>query len=119
MTRTLTNRVGLAVAVTLSLAIARQAAAGPAMENHRIRGWTLAAENCSQCHAIGKGAGAGVFAGPSFTAVAAMPSTTGIALDVFLQSHHPNMPSVRLDRDEMAAVIDYILSLKVAEPSDR
>ncbi|WP_204263046.1 c-type cytochrome [Methylobacterium sp. BTF04] len=109
----------LGIATDLSLAIARQAAAGPAMENHRIRGWTLAAENCSQCHAIGKGAGAGVFAGPSFTAVAAMPSTTGIALDVFLQSHHPNMPSVSLDRDEMGAVIDYILSLKVAAPSGR
>ncbi|NEU15076.1 cytochrome c [Methylobacterium sp. BTF04] len=89
------------------------------MENHRIRGWTLAAENCSQCHAIGKGARAGVFGGPSFMAVAEMPSTTGIALDVFLQSHHPNMPSVRLDRDEMDAVINYILSLKVAEPPGR
>jgi mono/diheme cytochrome c family protein len=119
MIRPLTNGMGLVVALTLSLAIAQQAAADPAMENHCIRGWTLAAENCSQCHAIGTGAGAGVFAGPSFTAVAAMPSTTGMALDVFLQSHHPSMPSIRLDRDEMDAVIDYILSLKVAAPSGR
>ena len=89
------------------------------MENHRIRGWTLAAENCSQCHAIGKGAGAGVFAGPGFTAVAAMPSTTGMALNVFLQTHHPGMPGVRLDREEMDAVIDYIFSLKAAEPISR
>jgi mono/diheme cytochrome c family protein len=119
MTGTPARGWGLGIATVLSLAIARQAAAGPDMENHRIRGWTLAAENCSHCHAIGKGAGAGVFVGPSFTAVAAMPSTTGMALDVFLRSQHPSMPSVRLDRDEMDAVIDYILSLKAAEPAGR
>ena len=119
MTGTLTHGWGLGIAAILSLAIAQQAAAGSDMENHRIRGWTLAVENCSQCHAIGKGAGAGIFAGPSFTAVAAMPSTTGMALNVFLQSHHRTMPSVRLDRDEMDAVIDYILSLKAVEPIGR
>ncbi|MDO9427783.1 MAG: cytochrome C552 [Methylobacterium sp.] len=119
MTWPLTCGWGLCIATALSLGIAPQAAAAPEVENHRIRGWTLAAENCSQCHAIGKGAGADVFAGPSFTAVAAMPSTTGMALNVFLQSHHQRMPSVRLDRDEMDAVIDYILSLKRAEPSGR
>jgi hypothetical protein len=48
-----------------------------------------------------------------------MPSTTGMALDVFLPSQHPSMSSVRLDRDKMDAVIDYILSLKAAEPAGR
>ena len=37
-----------------------------------------------------------------------------VSLNVFLQSHHQQMPSLRLDRDEMNAVIDYILSLKVS-----
>ena len=95
-----------------------QATASP-VEDHRIRGLTLATQQCSQCHAIGKGAGTGVFTGPDFTVVAAMPSTTGMALNVFLQSHHRTMPSLRLDRDEMDAVIDYILSLKAAEPAVR
>ncbi|CAO4139026.1 hypothetical protein [Methylorubrum aminovorans] len=31
---------------------------------------------------------------------------------LILQSHHERMPSLRLDRDEMDAAIDYILSLK-------
>ncbi|GJD41621.1 c-type cytochrome [Methylobacterium bullatum] len=118
MTGTLTHGWGLGFATVLSVAIAQQALAGP-VENHRIRGWTLATQQCSQCHAIGKGAGTRIFAGPSFTAVAAMPSTTGMALNVFLRSQHPSMPSVRLDRDEMDAVIDYILSLKAAEPKGR
>lgn len=91
------------------------ASAGTA-EDHRIRGWTVAAQLCSQCHVIGREPQEGGFVGPSFVGVADMPSTTGPALNVFLQSHHDRMPSLRLDRDEMDAVIDYILSLK-AEPA--
>ena len=39
-----------------------------------------------------------------------MPSTTGPALGVVLRSHHEQMPSLRLDRDEMEPVIDSILA---------
>lgn len=106
------------IVAVLSLAVAQQALAAP-VENHRIRGWTLAAETCGGCHVIGNGVQEGGYIGPAFTAVAAMPSTTGMSLNVFLQSHHRTMPSLRLDRDEMDAVIDYILSLKAAEPAGR
>lgn len=88
--------------------------AGPA-QDHRVRGWTIATQLCSQCHVVGRAPQAGEFVGPAFLRVANMPSTTGPALNVFLQSHHQRMPSLRLDRDEMDAVIDYILSLKEAE----
>ena len=91
------------------------ASAGSA-EDHRIRGWTVAAQLCSQCHVIGREPQEGGFVGPSFVGIAHMPSTTGLALNVVLQSHHQRMPSLRLDRDEMDAVIDYILSLKASEP---
>ncbi|MEE7450225.1 cytochrome C552 [Methylobacterium radiotolerans] len=93
------------------------ASAGPA-EDHRIRGWTIAAQLCSQCHVIGREPQEGGFVGPSFVRVADMPSTTGPALNVFLQSNHDRMPSLRLDRDEMDAVIDYILSLKAEAPNE-
>lgn len=88
------------------------AGAGDPVEDHRVRGWTIATQLCSQCHVIGRGPQAGEFAGPAFLRVANMPSTTGASLNVFLQSHHERMPSLRLDRNEMDAVIDYILSLK-------
>lgn len=117
MTIAVSLRLGLAITALL-IPLGRHAAAAP-IENHRIRGWTLATENCSRCHVIGNGVQEGGSIGPAFKAVAAMPSTTGMALNVFLQSHHPSMPSVRLDRDEMDAVIDYILSLKAAEPTGR
>lgn len=69
---------------------------------------------CSQCHVIGRGTREGEFPSPAFLRGANMPSTAGPALAVILQSHHERMPSLRLDRDEMNAVIDYILSFKGA-----
>lgn len=103
-----------ALACLLATCAGLRAAADPA-EDHRIRGWTIASQLCSACHIIGRAPQQGEFIGPAFLRVANMPSTTGAALNVFLQSHHQRMPSLRLDRDEMDAVIDYILSLKGAE----
>ncbi|AIQ92374.1 MULTISPECIES: cytochrome c552 [Methylobacterium] len=97
------------------LAVGTGAAAADPDEGHRLRGWTIATQLCSPCHVIGRVPQAGDAMGPSFVRIANMPSTTGLALNVFLQSHHQRMPSLRLDRDEMDAVIDYILSLKEAE----
>lgn len=87
--------------------------AGSLAGDQRVRGRTIATQLCIHCHVIGREPQAGEFVGPAFLRVANMPSTTGLSLNVFLQSHHQRMPSVRLDRDEMDAVIDYILSLKV------
>ena len=94
-------------------------AAGGQVEDHRVRGWTIATQLCSECHVIGRASQAGELPGPAFLRVANMPSTTGPALAVFLQSHHRQMPSIRLDRDEMNAVIEYILSLKAPQPHVR
>ncbi|KQP77544.1 cytochrome C552 [Methylobacterium sp. Leaf117] len=118
MTGTVVQGWGLGIVAVLSLAIAQPAMAEP-VKNHRIRGWTLVAENCGGCHVVGGGLQEGGYIGPAFSALAAMPSTTGMSLNILLQSHHRTMPSVRLDRDEMDAIIDYILSLKAAEPAQR
>ncbi|MFH6782033.1 MULTISPECIES: c-type cytochrome [Methylobacterium] len=83
------------------------------------RGQLLAVQLCSACHAVGREQNAGGFVGPSFVGIATMPSTTGLALSVFLQSHHQRMPSLRLERDERDAIIDYILSLKAGPRAAR
>jgi mono/diheme cytochrome c family protein len=106
-----------AVLAVLLAACTTASAAGP-KEDHRVRGWTIATQLCSECHLIGRTSQPGVFAGPAFLRVANMPSTTGPALSVFLQNHHRRMPSLRLDRDEMDAVIDYILSLRAEKASE-
>lgn len=102
-----------AVLATCTAASAGPAAADP-LDDPSSRGWTLAVQLCSQCHVVGREGQVGQVTGPAFFRIANMPSTTGLSLNVFLQSHHQQMPSLRLDRDEMNAVIDYILSLKVS-----
>ncbi|KQO74823.1 hypothetical protein [Methylobacterium sp. Leaf89] len=115
MTPATPSRIGwLACSGLAAVTLGFTATAGPG-EDHRIRGWTVAAQLCSRCHVIGREPQDGGHVGPDFRTIAAMPSTTGVALNVFLQSHHQWMPSVRLDRDELDAVIDYVLSLKTAE----
>lgn len=90
--------------------------AGVASEDRRREGRIVAAELCSACHVIGREPQGGGLVGPAFTEIAAMPSTTGVALAVFLQSHHQRMPSLHLDRDARDAVVDYILSLRDPGP---
>ncbi|MHB2210856.1 c-type cytochrome [Methylobacterium sp. CM6257] len=106
---------GVSAALLAGAILAR--AGGPAAAgDHRAQGRTVAVQLCSSCHVIGRDPLEdrleGGFVGPSFARIANMPATTGLALNVFLQSHHQRMPSLRLDRDELDAVIDYILSLK-------
>lgn len=115
MTRTLTPLVGVAIVACLLVKFGGSESAGAVGDSpgdHRERGRALAAQLCAPCHVVGRQPQTGGFVGPSFVGIANMPSTTGTALNVFLQSHHQRMPSLRLDRDEADAVIDYILSLK-------
>ncbi|MFN5689864.1 c-type cytochrome, partial [Bradyrhizobium sp.] len=68
---------------------------------------------CSSCHAIDAGGSrAQTTTAPDFVAVANMPSTTELALKVFLQSSHPTMPNVVLTAEQRGDLVNYILSLK-------
>ncbi|WP_315723550.1 MULTISPECIES: cytochrome c [unclassified Bradyrhizobium] len=76
-------------------------------------GRRLAEAWCSPCHAIdANGARNQTTTAPDFVAVANMPSTTELALKVFLQSSHPTMPNVILTAEQRGDLVNYILSLK-------
>ncbi|NPU67875.1 cytochrome c [Bradyrhizobium sp. 83012] len=76
-------------------------------------GRRLAEAWCSPCHAIdANGARSQTTTAPDFVAVANMPSTTELALKVFLQSSHPTMPNVILTAEQRGDLVNYILSLK-------
>jgi len=76
-------------------------------------GRRLAETWCANCHRIAsQGPGPVGDAAPAFAAVAAMPSTTRMALAAFLQTPHPSMPNYQLSREEMDDVIAYLLSLR-------
>ncbi|MEO8321690.1 MAG: c-type cytochrome [Bradyrhizobium sp.] len=78
-------------------------------------GRKIAAANCSSCHEMGPGTldpdAASI---PSFQAIAAMPSTTMIAISVFLRTSHDVMPNLRLTERQISDIGAYILSLRGA-----
>lgn len=76
------------------------------------RGRQLAVTLCAACHRIGAGDQDGQRVPPDFGAIAAMPSMTELALRVFLQTPHGQMPRYRLAPGEMDDVIAYLSGLK-------
>lgn len=76
-------------------------------------GRRLAEKWCNSCHVVDPNSRDGVSTGaPTFAAVARMSSTTALALRVFLQTPHEQMPDLHLTREETDNVIAYILSLR-------
>lgn len=79
------------------------------------RGYAFAGHACASCHGIEPGeAGSPQPGAPSFQAVANTPGVTTISLNAWLQSSHPTMPNLIIERDDAANVIAYILSLRSA-----
>ena len=93
-----------------SAAMAQQIDPGP--------GRRLAERYCTACHEIRPGeTGAGPMAtAPPFQLVARMPSTTRLALHVFLRTSHAGMPNIVLTEQELDELAAYIVSLG---PSDK
>jgi mono/diheme cytochrome c family protein len=77
-------------------------------------GERIAMANCRVCHEITASAPAEnpKSGAPSFVDVARMPSTTELAIKVFLRSSHRSMPNFILSPEEIDSVTAYILSLK-------
>ncbi|MEZ5817688.1 MAG: cytochrome c [Hyphomicrobiaceae bacterium] len=76
-------------------------------------GKTIAAKLCSNCHVTGEGpTGTARADVPAFKAIANRSTTTPERLAAAIILPHPAMPDVPLTRDEIRAVIAYIMSLK-------
>lgn len=73
-------------------------------------GARIARESCAPCHALDERSKPG--AGPGFREIARMPSTTGVAIKVFLKTPHANMPNIMLTEAEIDAIAAYILDLR-------
>jgi mono/diheme cytochrome c family protein len=73
------------------------------------RGLVYAQRQCSDCHAIAGGRLAGI---ATFKEIANTPGMTAMALMVWFQSPHPNMPNLILRPSDRDDVIAYIVSLR-------
>ena len=81
-------------------------------EGDPASGREIATKLCSTCHRVLPMTLTDKSDPPSFQSVADLPSTTGLALKVFLRSNHKNMPNLVLSDAESDDLIAYILSLK-------
>jgi mono/diheme cytochrome c family protein len=84
-----------------------------AQEADLSAGRHLAEAVCRACHQIdATSPNAGLISGaPSFVDISRMPSTTELAIKVFLRTSHPTMPNFILSPEEIDSVTAYILSL--------
>jgi len=99
------------IAALLLLRLHAASGAAPGQEAVS-RGHTLAQAWCSSCHAVEKFA-IPLDRAPAFTAIAAMKSTTPLAIRVFLQSSHEPMPNFILQKQDIDDLTAYIMSLKL------
>jgi len=77
-------------------------------------GQAFALKNCASCHSVSarQVSPPSVANAPSFSSIAAMPSTTEMSLQAFLSTPHPKMPNYILHPNDATDVIAYILSLR-------
>lgn len=79
------------------------------------RGLEYARASCSQCHAVEPGVAAAPYAtAPSFTAIAVTPGMTSMALNVWLNTSHPNMPNLIIPQREKEDLFAYFAALRAA-----
>ena len=74
-------------------------------------GFDYAKAHCSSCHAI-SAEKSPLPRATRFREVADRPGMTGTALRVWLETSHPTMPNIVVEKQDMLNVIAYILSLK-------
>jgi mono/diheme cytochrome c family protein len=81
-------------------------------------GFEYARDVCSGCHAI-SAEKSPLPKATRFREVADRPGMTGTALRVWMETYHPTMPNIVVDKQDMLNVIAYILSLKGRDADDR
>jgi mono/diheme cytochrome c family protein len=101
----------LAVAAVIALRL--HVAGGTEFANAEVTaGRRLAEAWCSECHAIAPGRTSPRKGAPDFISVARRPSTTALALKVFLRSQHETMPNFIVAPPQAGAIVAYMLSLR-------
>ena len=81
-------------------------------------GFEYAKQVCSGCHGISSEKSP-LPKATRFREVADRPGVTGTALRVWMETSHPTMPNIIVEKDDMLNVIAYILSLKGRDADER
>jgi mono/diheme cytochrome c family protein len=81
-------------------------------------GFEYAKGVCSTCHGI-SAEKSPMPKATRFREVADRPGITGTALRVWMETSHPTMPNIIIEKQDMLNVIAYMLSLKGRDADDR
>jgi mono/diheme cytochrome c family protein len=100
----------LLLSMIIALVAASSAAAGEQIGDPQA-GFNYAKRVCSVCHGISAEPSPDPKA-PRFREVADQPGMTGTALRVWMETSHPTMPNIVVEKQDMLNVIAYILELK-------
>jgi mono/diheme cytochrome c family protein len=96
----------------LSVACCALAAATPASAADADHGKDIAKRWCAACHLVENGQMSATDQAPPFAYLAKIPDFDQNKLAFLLLLPHPNMPTVSLNRAEVADLADYIRTLK-------
>ena len=88
------------------------AMATPSFAADPDHGKDIAKRWCASCHLVERGQTSTTDQAPPFDYLASTPDFNANKLAFLLLKPHPNMPSVSLNRAEVADMADYILGLK-------
>jgi mono/diheme cytochrome c family protein len=81
-------------------------------------GFEYAQNYCSGCHGI-SAENSSVPKATRFREVADRPGMTGTALRVWIETFHPTMPNIVVEKQDMLNAVAYILSLKGRDADQR
>ncbi len=89
------------------------AQAALAQQRDPAPGRRIAERECAGCHEVrpGETGPSPQASAPPFQLVARMPSTTELALRVFLRTSHAGMPNILLNEVEIDDLVAYVVSL--------
>lgn len=109
----MTRLTSLATAAALA-AFAVQAA-GAQTVGSQVRGQERAEQLCGDCHVVTPGREGSRSLGPNLVDYVRDPAVTEMALRSYLQTSHPVMPNVMLDRDDTDDIVAYLLARKAPQ----
>jgi mono/diheme cytochrome c family protein len=108
---------GVLSLVVLAVLAAPVCALAQPLPGEEANGRHIATTVCVACHQVAPDGKASTVGAPSFVDVANMPSTTALALKVFLRSNHKKMPNFLISESDTNDLIAYILGLR--QPNQR
>ena len=87
-------------------------AAGAQTVGSQVRGQERADRLCGDCHVVTPGREGSRSLGPNLVEYVRDPAITEMALRSYLQTSHPVMPNVMLDRNDTDDIVAYLLAQK-------